>query len=82
MFSIEDGFSSSGPFTLRAISEGTIVCDLPVDVVWLGHESQPEAFLGIKSDDPEELRAALDAFVGRPVKLEFTRRTRAAETTG
>ena len=65
---------AEGPYTLKATCEGSIVGDLPVRVVWVGHESQPQPFLGLIVDDPQELRRALGALVGKRVELEFTPR--------
>jgi hypothetical protein len=62
---------TAGLYTLRVACEGKVVCDMPVHVVWVGHQSQPEPFLGIKTDNPEELRGALAFYVGKRVELEF-----------
>lgn len=65
---------AAGPHTLRVTCEGSLICDIPVHVLWVGHSSQPEPFLGIRSEDPEELRRALGAYIGKAVELEFVRR--------
>ena len=63
---------TAGFYTLHVTCEDSVVCDMPVHVVWIGHQSQPEPFLGFKSDNPQELRGALAAFVGKHVELKFT----------
>lgn len=65
---------AAGQYTMRVKSEGTWVCDLPVHVYWVGHSSQPEPFLGIRSESSAELRAALAVYEGRNVELEFVPR--------
>ncbi len=69
--SIDD---TAGLYTLQVKSEGSIVCDMPVHVMWVAHRSQPEPFLGFKSENPEELRGALKVFEGKKVELVFTPR--------
>ena len=63
---------SAGHYPLLAKCEGRVVCDIPVHVLWVAHASQPEPFLGLKADDPVELRGALGALVGKRVELTFT----------
>jgi hypothetical protein len=65
---------AAGHYTLSATCEGSIICDMPVHVVWVDHKSQREPFLGLKVDDPKELRGALGALVGKRVELKFTPR--------
>lgn len=65
---------TAGPYMLRVSSQGRIVCDMPVLVVWVAHESQPQPFLGIQVDNSEELRSALAAYVGTLVQLHFVPR--------
>jgi hypothetical protein len=62
---------AAGLYTLRAKCEGTLVCDMPVHVVWVTHASQAQSFLGFKSDNPQELHGALAVYVGKRVELEF-----------
>ena len=68
MVSLDD---SAGAYTLQGASDGKIVCDLPVNVVWASHPSEPEPFIGLQADNPEELREALRAFEGRALSLTF-----------
>jgi len=63
---------TAGLYTLEATYEGTVVCLMPVHVVWVGHQSQPQPFFGIKAENPEELRGALAAYIGKRVELKFT----------
>lgn len=66
---------ASGIYRLRAKCDGSIICDMPVHVVWVGHESKPQPFLGIKTNDPDELRGALGVLVGKRLELEFVPET-------
>lgn len=63
---------TAGLYTLEVKSGGSIVANLPVHVMWVTHESQPEPFLGLKADDSQELRSALVVYEGKPVELVFT----------
>ena len=63
---------TAGHYTLDITSNGSIVGHIPVHVLWVGHPSQAEAFLGLKADNPEELRGALNVYVGKRVELKFT----------
>jgi hypothetical protein len=65
---------AAGQYTLRATCDDSVICDLPVHVVWVGHKSQPEPFLGLKVENPEEVREALKACIGKRVELTFTPR--------
>lgn len=65
---------AAGPYTLRVKSEGHWVCEMPVHVYWVGHQSEPEPFLGIKSDNSTELRDALAVYQGKSVDIEFVPR--------
>ena len=65
---------SAGAYTLRITHGGDVVCDLPVQVLWVGHKSQPEPFLGSRSDNTRELLDALRPYKGRAISLAFTRR--------
>jgi hypothetical protein len=64
----------AGDYTLRVSSGESVVCDLPVTVTWVLHRSQTEPFLGIKSDDPGELRASLAAYEETSLDLKFVPR--------
>ena len=63
---------SAGLYTLLATCGDEVICGVPVHVVWISHESQAEPFLGFKVEDPEELKAALQAHAGKRVELAFT----------
>lgn len=67
---------AAGLYRMRVTSAGSVVCDMPVHVVWVGHPSQREPFLGLKTDAPQDLRAALNAYAGKAVELEFVPRSR------
>jgi len=69
---ITDMNDTAGHYTLRATCDGKIICDLPVHVVWVGHKSQPEPFLGLKVENAEEVRQALKVYIGERVELSFT----------
>jgi hypothetical protein len=66
---------AAGLYRMRVTCEGNVVCDMPVHVLWVGHPSQREPFLGLKADAPQDLRTALNAYVGKAVELEFTPRS-------
>jgi hypothetical protein len=68
---VRDLNTVSGLYTLKASSDKTLICDFPVHVVWITHQSQPLPFLGLKVPEPEEFRQALAAYVGKSVALEF-----------
>ena len=68
---IGDLNDAAGPYIARVTSEESTL-DVPVRVLWVSHDSEPEPFLGTRSDDPEGLRSTLDALVGKRVRLEFT----------
>ena len=61
----------SGPYILEVECDGSVVCHLPVHVVWIAHATEPEPFLGFKSDNAEELRSALGVHAGRRLSLKF-----------
>jgi len=63
---------TAGFYTLEATVDGKVVCLMPVHVVWVGHQSQPQPFLGMKAENPEELRGALATYIGKRVELKFT----------
>lgn len=62
---------AAGLYTLQVTVEGRAVCHMPVRVAWVEHKSQPEPFLGFAGEDSKELRAALAAYIGKAVDLEF-----------
>lgn len=64
----------TGPYLLVVHHAGEVVCEMPVEVGWARHRSQPEPFLGMKVDDPAALRAQLQGFCGQHVELQFTPR--------
>ena len=63
---------TEGQYTLHVTSEGSLICHMPVQVLWVGHESESEPFLGIRTENPEELRGALTPYQGKSVELKFT----------
>jgi hypothetical protein len=64
----------SGHYVMRADSEDVVICEILVHVLIVGHQSEPEPFLGIKpmETDPEELRGMFKPFIGKKVELNFT----------
>ena len=72
MIACPNANDAAGIYTLNVKSEGSIVCDLPVHVMWVTHESQPQPFLGLKAKDSKELRESLQVYVGKSVELTFT----------
>jgi hypothetical protein len=66
---------AAGAYDLEARSEGEIICNIPVQVVWVGHESQPEPFIGFRVDNSRDVMETLKLYRGRRVDLVFTRRT-------
>lgn len=64
---------TAGCYTLRVKSGATLICDLPVALAWVP-PTQVEPFLGIKADNPSELRESLAAYEGQPVELAFVPR--------
>ncbi len=72
MIACSDVNDAAGIYTLNVKSEGSVVCDLPVHVMWVTHQSQPQPFLGLKADNSKELRESLQAYVGKSVELTFT----------
>ena len=65
---------SSGLYTLEMHSEGKIVCCIPVHVLWVGHPKEPEPFIALKVDDPDDVDSAFRPYVGKPVDIKFTPR--------
>jgi hypothetical protein len=51
---LADMNEAAGMYTLRALHGETIICDLPVHVLWVGHVSQPQPFLGFRSKEPSQ----------------------------
>ncbi len=67
--------NASGASVLQATSEGQVICNVPVQVVWVGHETQSEPFLGLRAENPDELMEALKPYRGKRVDLSFSPRT-------
>lgn len=65
---------TAGAYTLRAMHAGETICDIPVHVVWVGHKTQREPFLGLRCENPDEVIASLKAYMGKAVDLTFTPR--------
>lgn len=63
-----------GCYTLRVKAGTTLICNLPVALAWVLHPTQNEPFLGIKVDNPSELRKSLAAHESKPVELAFVPR--------
>ena len=66
---------AAGAYVFKATSEGKVICNTPAQVVWVGHETQPEPFLGLRVEMPKALMEALKPYRGKRVELAFTRRT-------
>jgi hypothetical protein len=64
----------AGSYVLRATHEDSVICETLVHVLWIGHHSEPEPFLGIRSNetDQEDFRNTFRPFVGKKVELSFT----------
>ncbi len=64
----------AGHYVLRANNEDFVICETLVHVLWIGHHTEPEPFLGIKSKetDQEEFRGTFRPFIGKKVELSFT----------
>ena len=65
---------TAGAYTLRATHDNETICDIPVHVVWVGHKTQTEPFLGLRCENVDEVIASLKAYLGKPVELSFTPR--------
>lgn len=65
---------AAGHCTMHATCEGEVICALPVHVLWVSHQSQPDPFLGLKVENAKEVRDALTPFIGKRVELSFARR--------
>ncbi len=68
---------SAGHYTVEINNSGSIVASMPVHVMWVTHQTQPEPFLGLKAENPKELREALAVYEGTQVELVFTPRENA-----
>ena len=66
-----DPNDAAGKYTLAVKSYGSIVASIPVHVMWVTHQSEPEPFLGLKAENPTELRSALAVYEGKEVELTF-----------
>lgn len=66
--------ASSGLYTLEMYSDGKIVCNILVHVLWVGHPKDPELFIALKVDDPDYLDSAFRPYVGMSVDIKFTPR--------
>lgn len=64
----------AGHYVLRATNEDCVICETLVHVVWIGHRTEPEPFLGIRSSETnqEEFRGTFRPFIGKKVELSFT----------
>jgi hypothetical protein len=56
---------TAGAYRLRAMHDGETVCDIPVQVVWVGHHSQPEPFLGLTCEDVDKVIASMKGYIGK-----------------
>lgn len=63
----------AGHYVMRANSEDAVICETLVHVLLVGHQSEPEPFLGIKpmETDPEDLRGVFKPFIGKKVEFAF-----------
>jgi hypothetical protein len=64
----------AGHYLLRATNEDCVICETLVHVLWIGHHTEPEPFLGIRSHETnqEEFRGTFGPFIGKKVELSFT----------
>lgn len=64
----------AGHYVMRANNEDVVICETLVHVLLIGHRSEPEPFLGIRSKetDQEEFREIFKPFIGKKVELSFT----------
>jgi hypothetical protein len=62
-----------GHYVMRATNENYVICETLVNVLWIGHHTEPEPFLGLKSQETkqEEFRGIFDRFIGKKVELSF-----------
>ena len=58
---------------MRATNENYVICEMLVHVLWIGHHTEPEPFLGFKSQETnhEEFRGIFARFIGKKVELSF-----------
>jgi hypothetical protein len=73
LLSYVDPHDAAGAYTMQATSEGKVVCDLSVQVVWVEHKTQREPFLGFRVEKTGETIDALTQYTGKRVELKFTR---------
>ena len=62
---------AAGIYQLTVEHSGMTVFRSKVHVLWLGHEKEPQPFLGFKCDQPEDIASALRAYKGKAVDLQF-----------
>ena len=67
---------TAGSYTLRATCDSNVICEIPVNIVWVGHKTQPEPFLGFRVANTEEVRQSLNAHIGKRVELTLIPRSR------
>lgn len=65
---------SAGLYTLEMYSKGKVVCNIPVHGFWVGNRKEPEPFIALKVDDPDDVDVALRQYLGKSVDLRFTPR--------
>lgn len=63
----------AGHYVMRANSGDALICETLVHVLLIGHQSEPEPFLGIKpvGTDSEDLRGVFKPFIGKKVEFAF-----------
>ena len=66
-----DPNDAAGIYRLTVQHEGSTVFKSNVHVYWLGHDKEPQPFLGFKCDDPDAVADALRPYTGKPVQLKF-----------
>jgi len=64
----------AGHYVMRANNEDVVICETLVHVLLVGHHSEPEPFLGIRSKetDQDEFHDLFKPFIGKKVELSFT----------
>ena len=74
MFPLVEISETTGLYVLRATHESCVICEALVHVFWVGHHSEPQPFLGFRSEESsqEPFREVLRRFAGRQVELSFT----------
>jgi len=65
---------TAGHYTMRATHHGAIVCEVPVQVLWVTHDREPEPFIGLRCADHADLFASLKVYEGKALELAFTKR--------